>query len=262
MLRYLRLFSAFVRFSFSRSLEFRLDFTFRIVMDCFYYAVNIGFYKVLFIHFSRIGGWNEDQVLLFVAGYLVVDALHMTLFSNNLWLFPQTVNRGDLDYYLVRPVSSLFFMSFKDFAANSFFNLLISTGILVYAIANYSRPLTAGEIALYSLLLVNGTFLYYAIQLTFTIPVFWLHSVEGLREISWTLSRISERPDTIFQGFGRRVFTTIAPYCLMVSFPMRLLIEGFSWVILGQIAVVTMSYWIFLRWFWKRGLEAYSSASS
>ena len=61
----------------------------------------------------------------------------MTVFANNMWWLPIAVNRGDLDYYLVRPVSSLFFLSLREFAANSFLNLLLATGILVWALARY-----------------------------------------------------------------------------------------------------------------------------
>ncbi|HEX4926103.1 MAG TPA: ABC-2 family transporter protein, partial [Bdellovibrionales bacterium] len=102
MMRYARLYAYFLRFSFSRSMEFRLDFTFRIIMDLLYYVVQIVFYKVIFLNTPGLAGWNEGQIMIFVSGYLIVDALNMTLFSNNLWWLPTYVNRGDLDYYLVR----------------------------------------------------------------------------------------------------------------------------------------------------------------
>ena len=63
--------------------------------------------------------------MVFVGSVFVADALIMTVFSNNLWWLPIYVNRGDVDYYLVRPVSSLFMLSLRDFAANSFLNLLM-----------------------------------------------------------------------------------------------------------------------------------------
>ena len=43
MTRYLRLYAYFLRFSFSRALEFRVDFFFRVIMDTAFYAVNLGF---------------------------------------------------------------------------------------------------------------------------------------------------------------------------------------------------------------------------
>jgi ABC-2 type transport system permease protein len=60
MKRYLNLYIHFLRFSFSKAMEFRLDFSFRILMDVIYYIVNIMLFKVLFLHTDLIGGWNEE----------------------------------------------------------------------------------------------------------------------------------------------------------------------------------------------------------
>ena len=128
LLRYLRLYGYFVRFSTSRTLEFRIDFFFRVFMDLVYYGVNIAFYGVIFLHTELLGGWTRDQSLVFMGGFLLVDAIVMTLFSNNIWWLPILINRGDLDYYLLRPVSSLFFLSVRDFAVNSFINLRVRGG--------------------------------------------------------------------------------------------------------------------------------------
>ncbi|MCB0385330.1 MAG: hypothetical protein KDD43_08040, partial [Bdellovibrionales bacterium] len=68
MIRYLRLYMYFLRFSFSRAMEFRIDFFFRIFMDLIFYIVNILFFKVIFIHSDLLAGWTEPQVFIFVSG--------------------------------------------------------------------------------------------------------------------------------------------------------------------------------------------------
>ena len=118
-------------------------------MDTAFYAVQLAFFAVLYNHTGTIAGWDLDQVFVFAAGYFFIDALNMTFFANNMWWFPILVNRGDLDYYLVRPVSSLFFVSLREFAANSFLNLIIATGILIWAIARYPEPLDPLAVTLY-----------------------------------------------------------------------------------------------------------------
>lgn len=262
MMRYVRLYGRFVAFSFSRALEFRLDFFFRVVMDCAYYAVNLAFYKVIFLHTSMLGGWREDQALVFAAGYLLLDALNMTVFANNMWVLPILINRGDLDYYLVRPVSSLFFVSLREFAANSFLNLVMAAGILIWALGQYADAISPWRLGLYLLLLVNGTLLYHMLRLSTIIPVFWMHSGRGFEQLYWGLQRFMERPDGIFRGWLRRVLLSLLPFSLMASFPARLFLEEFSWSILGHIMLVTVLLALFVRWFWSRGLRAYSSASS
>jgi ABC-2 type transport system permease protein len=262
MWRYLKLYSYFVRFSLSKSMEFRLDFFFRVFMDTFFYVVNILFYKIIFLDTGMLAGWSEPQVLVFVSGYLVVDAINMTVFSNNSWWLPIYINKGELDYYLVRPVSSLFFLSLRDFAVNSFVNLIMALSLLAWALWQYPEPLGIGRIFLFGLLLVNGTFLYHLVRLLSIIPVFWIHSGRGFEQLFWGLSRSMERPDRIFSGWVRRVLTTVIPYSLMASFPARVLFEGINVNLLLHLALVTVAFWLFVVWLWKMGLKAYSSASS
>ncbi len=262
MLRYLRLYAHFLRFSFSRALEFRFDFWFRIVMDSVFYIVNLGFFGVLYGHVDRIGGWDRDQAMVFVAGYLFVDAVHMTVFSNSTWWFPILVNRGDLDYYLLRPVSSLFFISLRDFAANSFVNLLIAGGILSWALARHPAPLGAGPIALYVGLLLAGTFIFYCVYMLFLIPVFWTHSVDGLRTLYFGANELSERPHMVYPTWLRRILLSLFPAAMISSYPAWILFQGATPARLLHVAAVACGAFGVMLVAWSRGLRAYSSASS
>ena len=262
MARYLRLYAYFLRFSFSRAMEFRLDFFFRIVMDTTFYAIQIAFFGVLYRHTSMMGGWSFDQILIFIAGFFLVDALHMTFVANNLWWFPFSVNKGDLDYYLVRPVSSLFFLSLREFAANSFVNLLMAAGIVTWALWRYPGSLGAGQIGLYLFFILNGALVFYIIHMCFLIPVFWMHSVRGLGDIFFSLQSYAQRPTAIFQGITRRVLVTLLPLSLVASFPAEILFEGLTPGKLVHVTAVTILAFAFLLLLWGRGLRAYSSASS
>ena len=262
MSRYLRLYACFLRFSFSRAMEFRFDFFFRIGMDIVGYAVHLAFFWVLYQHSSLLGSWTIDQTFIFAAGVFFGDAVHMTLFSNNTWWFPIFVNKGDLDYYLVRPVSSLFFLSLRDFAANSFINLVIAAGILVWAFARYPAPIAPERILVYGVMLTLGFLLNFITQMVFLIPVFWLHSGMGLREIWFSLERYAGRPDGIYRGWVRRILTSILPFALIVSFPTRVLFGGDMVAMLGYMTLVTALAFAVLLLLWRMGLRAYGSASS
>lgn len=260
--RYLRLYRAFLVFSFSKAMEFRVDFFFRVVMDIVFYAVHLAFFTVIYRHTSLLGGWTLDQVYIFVCGVMFVDALNMTVFANNTWWFPIYVNRGDLDYYLVRPVSSLFFLSVREFAANSFLNLLIAVGLVVWALARYPEPLGATRIAIYIALLIVGTVIYFLLRMMFLIPVFWLHSNRGLDEMVWPLYELAERPHQIYPGALRAVSMTVLPFAFTMSVPAHVLFDGLTPTILGHTSAVLAGLFAFVVWFWNRGLRAYSSASS
>lgn len=262
MLRYFRLYRHFLAFSFSRAFEFRIDFLIRVIMDIIYYAVNIGFYQVLFKHTTAIGGWNEDQAMVFVGAYLVVDAINMTVFADNLWYFDYLIRKGDLDYYLTRPVSPLFFISLRSFSAASFMNLMLAGGFLTWAILSGSFTFSGFQLILFLLLLLNGAFLHYIVIMFANIPIFWWQSNGGFISIAWGLTRFMERPDKIFTGIARKLFTTLLPFCLMASFPTRLLFDV-SWrQTTLHILCITIGLFFLMVSFWRRGLRAYSSASS
>ncbi len=262
MLRYLILYGQFIRFSISRAFEFRLDFFFRVFMDLAYFGVNFAFYKVIFYQTPLLGGWNKEQGLVFMAGFLVLDAITMTVFSNNLWVFPILVNKGDLDYYLVRPISSLFFITLRDFAANSFLNLLFAIGVFIWALIQLPMHFTFFSLSLYLLLLLCGALLHSIIHFLVVLPVFWLQSGTSLHNIFYNLSRFMERPDRIFTGWGRKILVTALPFCLMASFPARIFLEGLNFQILLHFFTVLIFFCAFTLFAWRQGLRAYASASS
>lgn len=261
-MRYFRLYAYFLRFSFSKAMNFRLDFFFRIFMDVIYYFVNISFFKLVYLHTPLLGNWNESQIMVFVSSYLVVDAINMTVFSSNMWWLPYFINKGELDYYLTRPISPLFFLSLREFSANSFVNFFMAFGLLTYALASYPTSFSFGELLLFAVLLLNGVLLYYAIQMMMILPVFWTHSSRGFVDLFYALGLAMERPDKIFKGWLRVIFTTILPFALIASFPTRLFLDKFEWQTLLHLTIVTISLWSVMLFVWRKGLRAYSSASS
>lgn len=261
-MRYLRLYAYFLRFSFSRAMEFRFDFFFRIVMDVAWYAMHLIFFQVVFLHTPLFGGWTPEQMQLFLAALFLSDALNMTIFANNMWWLPFFINRGDLDYYLVRPVSSLFFLSLRDFAANSFVNLVMTLVFLVYSLATYPGELPASRVALYLAGIGLGVLLHYILEMLFLIPVFWMHQGRGLKDLSYSLQKFSQSPDAIYRGWVRRILVSILPFGVMVSFPTRALFQDQVTGVVLHMLAVTLGLGLCMRWAWGRGLRSYSSASS
>lgn len=261
-LRYTRLYGHFVKFSIGKAFEFRFDFYMRIIMDLCYYAVSISFYKILYIHTSSLGGWNESQVMIFVSGYLIVDAINMTIFTNNLWMMPQLINKGDLDYYLVRPVSSLFFVSLRDFATNSFINLVFALGIFGWALSQYDPFPGIGQVLLYLLLLFNGAVIFFTLNAMANLITFWTHAPRGFGDVVWTLNKFAERPDSIFRGMTRKVLVFILPFAVISSFPARIILEGVDGLLILHMFAISALFLGLLNFVWNRGLRSYSSASS
>lgn len=263
MMRYLRLYLYFVQFSFSKAMEFRVDFFFRIVMDVIFYTVQFFFFGIIYKHTNLLGGWDLEQTNMFIAAFIFADAFHMTVFANNSWFFPISINQGKLDYYLTKPVSSFFFLAFKELAANSFLNLVLAIGILSYFLNALTISLASWKVLVFILLLIHGAFLYFMIYLLFLIPVFWTGSDRGFADMFYAAEKIMHRPDGIFTGFIRRFFLSILPFSLIASFPIRFLFTTTEHIsILTEIFIGSSIVYLAVFILWRLGLRNYSSASS
>lgn len=262
MVRYLTLFIVIVKVSFAKATAFRFDFWCRVGMDFVFYGVSIAGLKLLYLHTSDLGGWSESQALVFLSGYLLLDALQMTFISHNLWQFPSDVTNGQFDYVLVRPVSSLFWISLKEISVSSVVNLTGAFAVFVWALHGFDQSISGIQYILFSLFLLNGLFLFFLVRILFSMPVFWLHSPYTFERIFYSLQPFLERPHQIFRGWVRVFITTIIPFALMASVPAHFLFNEASSLLIIQTMTVTFCFAIVVLFLWGKALKSYSSASS
>jgi len=259
MKRYIILYTHFLRFSFSKALHFRVDF--RFIMDMIYYAVLLYFYDVIYEQAPNFGGWSKEQIRLFLASYFLIDALDMSIFANNLWMFPVNVNKGDLDIHLTRPINSLFFLSTKEFAASSFLNILFTLSFTIYAFHLIPQKVTFAATVLFALLILNGLFLFYIIHLLFLLPVFWTQGTRGFEELYHVSTKLLQNPEQIYASPLRFVLKFFIPLALINSVPVQLLFD-FQWKNLGVLILISLICYTAVLKLWKLSLQKYQSASS
>lgn len=261
-MRYIRLYYYFLQFSLSKALQFRFDFTLRIFMDMVFYVVNILFFKIIYLHVPSLAGLSESQMMVFVSSVLVLDAFVMTFLANNIWWLPTYINRGDLDYYLLRPVSTVFFLSLRDIAVNSFINLLMAFGILIYSFYHCQEAILFSHYFYYAIFMFVGVFLYFVVRMTFIIPVFWTQSSRGLDEVFWGIEQTMQRPVDIFTGRFKTFLTTIMPLGVIISYPVKMLWSNEPQNLAGYMLLLVIVFFFVFRFLWNQGIKNYSSASS
>lgn len=260
--KFFRIYAATIRFSMSRVMFFRLDFAFRFLMDLVYYAITIGFFEILFLHTTTLGGWRHDEVLVFIACALFLDSLYMLFIARNLWEFPSDVNRGTLDGYLTRPVSPFFVLLCRHFQFPSLLNVFVGVLFLLYAIARYEGTITAWNIAGILFLLLNSFVLLVCFRLFSVLPVFWTHSRFGFNMLFQSFEQVSTRPEVIFRGITHLIFLTIVPVFVITSFPARAFMGKLTAAEVVFALLVTLTFAYAVRLVWLAGLRSYSSASS
>lgn len=261
MQRTIFLLYSFIKFAFSKDLLFRSDLVGRMTMDLIYYVVSVLYYKILFLHTSTLGGWSESQALILVGAFTVMDALHMAFFSNGTWQLIGDINSGAFDYALTRPISPILF-TFRGFSVASFVDLLFALGFLIWAICQSTVSFSFDELLIFSILLMNGVFIFYLLRILSITPSFWSQGRLGLSESIFQIYPLIETPDPVYSTWTRRVLLTILPLSMIASFPVRILYEGLTWKALCHVIGVSIGLLLFVNFIWRKGLKAYSSASS
>jgi ABC-2 type transport system permease protein len=231
-------------------------------MDLVFYIVNILFFKVIFLHTPGLAGFSESQMMIFVGSFLTLDAFIMTFLANNIWWLPTYINRGDLDYYLLRPVSTMFFMSLRDIAVNSFINLIMALGILGYSFFYCDTKIEVMNYFYYGIFMFVGVGIYYSVRMLFIIPVFWTQSSRGLDEVFWGIEQTMQRPVDIFTGKVKRFLTTVIPLGVIVSYPVKMLWTPNPISLALYMIALIILFFIVFRLMWAWGVRNYSSASS
>jgi ABC-2 type transport system permease protein len=262
LLIHIKTYRALVRFSLSKSMEFRFDFFFRFIMDCFFYAITIAFFEVIFLHTESLAGWQRHEVLFFISGGLLIDAVYMTVIAKNIWEMPRLINKGELDFQIIRPVNTLFLSMSRYFEFASLLNIFVALGIMIYAIQLFPTTPNFFQMLGYFFLLLNGLIIFVCLRLFTILPVFWTHSELGFHMLFMSLEQLSEKPEVIFRGLTHFVFTTILPFLVITSFPARFFfgsLEVFEFIYMTLLTIIFM---YLVKVIWQRGLRVYSSASS
>ena len=261
--RYFKIWMAFLRNTLSRDMEYKMNFIFEIFIDAIYYGSLFFFFKVIFQFVDVLGDFNQDAVMIFLITMYIADSLYVFLLGDNVFMVNNSVKSGDLDFILLKPINSQFFISFRYVNTYALISLLILFSILIKLTYSYHGGmhfLSVFPIYLFSLFL--GMLIFYSFEFIIASLVFWFRNFSFGGWLAGELTKYSRRPDSIYKNFFRKTLFTIFPMAMISSVPARFLIFGVNIKLFFlQIIVAIIFLWI-TTFIWKRGLLRYESASS
>ena len=113
VLRYIKLWRAFFSNSLSRNMEYKMNFIMDLFIDATFYGSYFFLFSVIFSYVDSLGDFTRDAVIIFLIVTYLTDSIFVFFFGSNTFQVNRMVVRGDLDLLLLRPVNSLFFISFR-----------------------------------------------------------------------------------------------------------------------------------------------------
>lgn len=208
-----------------------------------------------------IAGYDLSQAIFILALFNLISSLTQ-LFMRGIYIFRQKVVDGTFDFYLLNPLSELFYSLFSYTDPLDLVLFLPYVGIVVWAWIGTGSALTFSSILLLiGIIAISATMILSWHIVIISIGVRYLE-VDNTIMLYRDLEKMASMPIEIYGKVGAGIMTYAFPFALIATIPARVIFGLYNpWYLLGFTILAVIELKLAL-WFWHRSLLHYSSASS
>jgi len=262
MKRYLKIYRIFLSQYLKRLVAYRMDFFIGALSFVFVQLSGILFIGLVFNQIPDLYGYSFYE-MLFLYGFFQLPRGIDHLFTDNIWLIPMKIQRGDMDRYLVRPIPALFQLVAERFQQEAIGELVVGITVLWIASIQLHLSVTIISIIQLSYLVFCGTLIYTSLKLLTASLSFWITNSMQLMTSVYNLADFAKYPTPIFPKWIQILITYVVPFAFVSYFPASILLkqQAFLPIALGStfalvlLSTAALSLWIL-------GLKAYTSVGS
>lgn len=250
------------RTSMVREMEFRTNFILGIIRHTIWITAFVFMIEIIFTNTNDLNGWNRAQMLIVLALSRIIEGTLDTFISRNIALLPRTVQQGEFDIFLLKPLPSQFSVAFQKFHFYNIGNIIGGLLIFIYALANLNTLPSPVEWSMFMLLVGVSFTIFYSCLILVASLVFRLERLESLWSLLVFFTEPLTVPFDIFPRTPRLLITYIIPIAFVVFVPAQAITGKLQ---LWQIPVAMFVAVVFLtlaNLAWASGLKRYTSASS
>ena len=205
-------------------------------------------------------GWSWEEALIVLGIFTVLQGFSSTFLAPNLNSIVKHVQQGTLDFVLLKPISSQFWLSIHTLSPWGLPDLVFGGVLIGYAggrlglgVGNYllsAVPLLFGLASLYSLWFMLGA------------TSIWFVKIYNVTEVLRGLLEAGRYPMVAYPTAYRFFFTFVVPVAFLTTVPAETMLGRVQvgWVV--GAGVLALGLLFVSRVFWQLALRFYTSASS
>jgi len=262
MKHYLRIYKTLIKMNFSVLLIYRANFINSLITTLSWGVFQIIFISVLTAKTTLVFGWHRQELIILAVSYVIVVAIFHTLFSRNFDYLSRIINKGELDYFLLKPIDSQFLISLTNFGWAQIFRCLMGIFFMVYFINKFSIHVTLLNVFGFLVLIIFGLALLYSLWLIISTLLIWYPNLDNLVDILYTINGFARYPGEMFREINSFLIFFILPYTFTIATPTKALLNK---ILAGDVfTLLATCFCLFFisRFFWRFALRFYTSASS
>lgn len=231
-----------------------------------YVVAEIIFLEVVYSNVNTIASYTKDEMLVFLLLGQIWANYFFTIPLVNSVNLVSSINSGQLDLILTKPLPSLFFLSFRRIALYKTVRDGLPSIIAICIMINWSNIYTyPSKVIAGLIILISGIIISSVITFLSCLPAFWLGESTSLMQLALDVQADAGNKFP-FEGYSKP-FRLFFLFILPVAFSSGIS----SAVIFGKLAIfpflpiaiiMAFFYMILQKVLWEFSLKHYTSASS
>ncbi|NJK64692.1 MAG: ABC transporter permease [Synechococcaceae cyanobacterium SM2_3_1] len=257
---YSRLLLLFWQTSLAAELEYRTNFLLAALSSLGGIAGSLFGLFLFYREDYTFQGWQWEEALLVLATFTFLQGVSSSVFNPNLNRIVQQVQQGTLDFVLLKPISSQFWLSARVLSPWGLPDIVFALLLILYAGSDLKLPLTAYVLGL--LPLGFGLISLYSLWFVLGATSIWFVKIYNVTEVLRGLVEAGRFPMAAYPAAYRVFFTFVVPIAFLTTIPAETLLgrTEATWI-LGS-GGLALGLLIASHYFWRFALRFYTSASS
>ena len=243
-------------------MQYRADFIISSIGMFFSSLATLSVFWIILESVPNLAGWSLMEMVFIYAFYMLAISPMQILFDH-AWQLRVHIQQGTFIKYYFRPLNMMFYYMSEMFDLKGITQLIVGTGLLIYASAQLNVDWTLTRVFLLLITLFSASLVQISIIVSASCAAFWIIDSFAVLSLAWKLREFSPYPMTIFDGIFRFTFTYIIPIGFVAFYPSQLLLrpEEVSPVVyfspIVGIGLFSITYWI-----WTKGVNSYTGTGS
>ena len=260
--RYWRTLCRFWGTALATQLEYQLNVVIELLAVALSLSGSLLMLTLLFGPAQSLGGWSWPEALMVQGFYTVFDGMASTWLRPNLGSIVTHVREGTLDFVLLKPIDSQFWLSLRTLSPAGLPEIGLGFVLVIWGGSQAAIDVTPLTLATVAVMLVAGGLILYALWFLIAATSIWFVKTWNATEVLRALLASGRYPVSAYPPALRLVFTFVLPVAFLTTVPAQLLLGQalLPMVLLGVVLAVV--FFAVARAFWLYALRHYTSASS
>lgn len=267
MQRYGRSLRCFWSTSLAAELEYPLNAAIELLSVLGNLAGSLFVLQLLFAGGPQLGGWSWNGALVVLGLYTLLDGFTSCVLQPNLSRIVNHVQTGTLDYVLLKPIDSQFWLSARTVSPWGLPAIMAGLGLIGWALvqggsrAQVGLP-ALGAVLLSLALLLAALAILYSLWFVLAALSIWFVKVWNATEVLRYALVAGRYPVSAYPPALRLLFTFVLPVAFLTTVPAEALLGRGSllWA-LGSLLAAGLAL-AGSRLLWRFAQRSYTSASS